>query len=159
MSNPDGVLAAIDACLEDALSEDAMRWAPDEPDPTASGETPFAAWARFIEYALAPRFELAGWQRHMLPGATCTTSNAPTIRSVVDLAASNQGIVQATRSFADAFAKTLEPLRGIQAALHRQANRNDRKHVRRCSICNPRGFPKGMSIDRSRYRQRRRNRR
>jgi hypothetical protein len=34
MSNPDGVLAAIDACLDDyELSDDAMRWAPDEPDP------------------------------------------------------------------------------------------------------------------------------
>lgn len=35
MSNPDGVLASIDACLDDyELSDDAMRWAPDEPDPT-----------------------------------------------------------------------------------------------------------------------------
>ncbi|MFI7125966.1 hypothetical protein ACIBQ1_09750 [Nonomuraea sp. NPDC050153] len=36
MSNPDGVLDAIDACLDDyALSEDAMRWAPDEPVPAS----------------------------------------------------------------------------------------------------------------------------
>lgn len=34
MSNPDGVLAAIDACLDDYyVSDDAMRWAPDEPEP------------------------------------------------------------------------------------------------------------------------------
>lgn len=34
MPSPDGVLAAIDACLEDyTVGEDAMRWAPDEPDP------------------------------------------------------------------------------------------------------------------------------
>ncbi|WP_157253177.1 hypothetical protein [Nonomuraea typhae] len=34
MSNPDGVLDSIDACLRDyTLSADAMRWAPDEPDP------------------------------------------------------------------------------------------------------------------------------
>ncbi|MGS2645882.1 hypothetical protein [Streptosporangium sp. G12] len=34
MSNPDGVLAAIDACLEDYdVGPDAMRWAPDEPKP------------------------------------------------------------------------------------------------------------------------------
>lgn len=31
MPNPDGVLAAIDACLTDSLSPDAMRWAPDRP--------------------------------------------------------------------------------------------------------------------------------
>jgi hypothetical protein len=36
MPDADGVLASIDACLEDyAVSEDAMRWAPDEPEPTA----------------------------------------------------------------------------------------------------------------------------
>lgn len=36
MPDTDGVLAAIDACLEDyGVSEDAMRWAPDEPGPTA----------------------------------------------------------------------------------------------------------------------------
>jgi hypothetical protein len=36
MSNPDGVLDAIDACLEDyAISEDAMRWAPDLPAPSS----------------------------------------------------------------------------------------------------------------------------
>lgn len=29
MPDTDGVLAAIDACLEDSLSDDAMRWAPD----------------------------------------------------------------------------------------------------------------------------------
>jgi len=39
VSNPDGVLAAIDACLEDALSDDAMRWAPDEPAPPEHGPT------------------------------------------------------------------------------------------------------------------------
>jgi hypothetical protein len=40
MPTSDGVLAAIDACLDDyAVSEDAMRWAPDEPDTTpAAGE-------------------------------------------------------------------------------------------------------------------------
>lgn len=34
MPDTDGVLAAIDACLEDIdVSHDAMRWAPNEPDP------------------------------------------------------------------------------------------------------------------------------
>lgn len=38
MADTDGVLAAIDACLEDwSVSDDAMRWAPDEPDPTPEG--------------------------------------------------------------------------------------------------------------------------
>lgn len=35
MTDIDGVLASIDACLDDdAVSEDAMRWAPGEPGPT-----------------------------------------------------------------------------------------------------------------------------
>ncbi|MFD1546979.1 hypothetical protein [Nonomuraea guangzhouensis] len=35
MSTPDGVLAAIDSCLDDyVVSDDAMRWAPDQPEPT-----------------------------------------------------------------------------------------------------------------------------
>ena len=35
MTDTDGVLAAIDACLDDyEVSDDAMRWAPDEPEPT-----------------------------------------------------------------------------------------------------------------------------
>lgn len=38
MTDTDGVLAAIDACLHDSLSPDSMRWAPDEPDPTPAVE-------------------------------------------------------------------------------------------------------------------------
>lgn len=37
MSNPDGVLDAIDSTLRDySISSDAMRWAPDVPAPTVS---------------------------------------------------------------------------------------------------------------------------
>ncbi|WP_433075361.1 hypothetical protein [Nonomuraea sp. CA-218870] len=34
------MLEAIDACLNDSLSPDAMRWAPDEPDPTPEDRMP-----------------------------------------------------------------------------------------------------------------------
>ncbi|MEU6725527.1 hypothetical protein ABZ917_17610 [Nonomuraea wenchangensis] len=68
MSNLDGVLEAIDACLDDYLSPDAMRWAPGEPDPTREGE-PFSdqvarlvEWMRHVEIG----HELADWQRLML---------------------------------------------------------------------------------------------
>ncbi|MEV0830858.1 MULTISPECIES: hypothetical protein [Streptosporangiaceae] len=49
-SNPDGVLAAIDACLEDYdVGPDAMRWAPDEPEPELRVEFRLDM-TRFIEY-------------------------------------------------------------------------------------------------------------
>lgn len=45
MNNPDGVLAAIDACLHDYdVGPDAMRWAPDEPDPTSPGTGRWYGW-------------------------------------------------------------------------------------------------------------------
>lgn len=41
----DGVLAAIDACLDDyAVSDDAMRWAPDEPDTTSRHPGNWYGW-------------------------------------------------------------------------------------------------------------------
>jgi hypothetical protein len=69
MSNPDGVLAAIDACLDDyAVSDDAMRWAPDEPDPTPES-VPFGEQiARFAEQNTG--FPVMDWQRHYLNALT-----------------------------------------------------------------------------------------
>ena len=41
MSTPDGVLDAIDAAVRDySVSPDAMRWEPDEPDPTPALAVP-----------------------------------------------------------------------------------------------------------------------
>jgi hypothetical protein len=70
MANPDGVLAAIDACLHDALSEDAMRWAPDEPDPTP-GYGLAGRVAEWVEERTG--LQLADWQRHYLNTLTPAT--------------------------------------------------------------------------------------
>lgn len=44
-SSADGVLAAIDACLDDyAVSDDAMRWAPDEPETTSFRSGDWYTW-------------------------------------------------------------------------------------------------------------------
>lgn len=65
MTDTDGVLAAIDACLDDMdVSEDAMRWAPDEPDSTPK-RSPFAEHlAQFVEHY--SDFRMPVWQRHYL---------------------------------------------------------------------------------------------
>lgn len=68
MSNPDGVLASIDACLDDyELSDDAMRWAPDAPDPTPRNDLadPVAEWVE--EHA---GLQLPEWQRRYLDTLT-----------------------------------------------------------------------------------------
>lgn len=65
MSNPDGVLDAIDACLEDyELSPDAMRWAPEEPGPTPQSVPLGGQLARFVEESTG--LAVMDWQRHYL---------------------------------------------------------------------------------------------
>jgi|GEM_PF-4388901 len=68
MTNADGVLASIDACLDDVLSEDAMRWAPDEPDPTPESVPLGEQIARFAEQNTG--FTVMDWQRHYLNALT-----------------------------------------------------------------------------------------
>lgn len=64
MSSPDGVLAAIDACLEDySVSDDAMRWAPDEPGPTPCGAARAWEWAGWTGADVAFFDETHIWDR------------------------------------------------------------------------------------------------
>ncbi|MFI6594955.1 hypothetical protein ACIBHX_01835 [Nonomuraea sp. NPDC050536] len=63
MSNSDGVLAAIDACLEDcSVSEEAMRWAPDEPDPTFDGFLGAEPTMTFVDEATSGRLVVPNLQ-------------------------------------------------------------------------------------------------
>jgi hypothetical protein len=69
MPDTDGVLAAIDACLDDyTLSDDAMRWAPEEPDPTPQSIPRGEQIARFVEENTAHSW--TDWQRHYLNALT-----------------------------------------------------------------------------------------
>ena len=76
MSNPDGVLEAIDACLDDYLSPDAMRWAPDQPEPQLSA----LRWA---------------------PGIMSEQEAAATVSAFADLACAAENALE---SFGKAFA-------------------------------------------------------
>ncbi|MEV0994633.1 hypothetical protein [Nonomuraea sp. NPDC050202] len=212
MANPDGVLAAIDACLHDALSEDAMRWAPDEPDPTPpfrgvtashtfideAGTALSAAragwpiirddaadvleWSSVItpvREALVAARELADWASspgdgllrismpdssesfHRVVGVTpgealgeYVLTLEPAVTAFSEFAT---GMRRAAETALSGFGEAFGPfLSATQAAMHSVAFRDNRKHYRRCPTCNPAGFPKGMRIDRSEYRRRRR---
>ncbi|MFE3452402.1 hypothetical protein ACFXJ8_26110 [Nonomuraea sp. NPDC059194] len=153
MADTDGVLAAIDSCLDDYdLSEDAMRWAPDEPDPTP--EDGLGLWGQFINgdqlyRTTSPPYEFV--VRHGEPLADLAVSLH------ADVTAFAEGMRRAAGAVAEAFGKAFIPmLTATQRAFHKLAYQGDRKHFRRCSTCNPAGFPTGMSIDRGEYRRRRR---
>ncbi|WP_162794819.1 hypothetical protein [Nonomuraea lactucae] len=80
MADSDGVLAAIDACLDDyAVSDDAMRWAPDQADPTPlvqliSPSSPQPAVAAFSAFAnvlrLAAEEAMQGFGKAFTPVMT-----------------------------------------------------------------------------------------
>lgn len=130
MADADGVLAAIDSCLDDyEVSDDAMRWAPAAPDPTPLVQpvSPFS----------------------VQPAVAAFSAFANALQSAAE---------EAMQGFGKAFTPVVT---GMQNAFHKHAHRGDRSHYRRCAICNPRGFPQGMSINRAEYtrRRRRRNRR
>lgn len=61
MTDTDGVLASIDACLYDYLSPDAMRWAPDEPDPTPVVDGASVTHTFIDEAGTALSAATAGW--------------------------------------------------------------------------------------------------
>jgi hypothetical protein len=158
MSNPDGVLEAIDACLGDSLSPDAMRWAPGEPDPTEQpAYTPGGVvWAG----------DALRWATTLSsPHEVFVTAGAHTLaleRAATALSEFAGEVQSAAQSALGAFGKAFAPFfTTTQAALHRAAHRDDRAHSRRCPTCNPRGFPKPLPINGYEYhrRQRRRNRR
>lgn len=80
MTDVDHILAAIDSCLEDeTVSEDAMRWAPDEPDPTPEDDSLIDQMVRFVEEHLD--FPVYGhravaWSGREWPIARDNTANA-----------------------------------------------------------------------------------
>jgi hypothetical protein len=201
MSNPDGVLAAIDACLDDyALSDDAMRWAPEEPDPTE--QTAYApggvvwsggGWPVIRDEAA----DLLRWSTDISPAREAivtdsafsellrirmpdSTGNIHRVVSVapgdrfggeyvltlepaaVALSEAMASMGRAAETALEGFGKAFGPiLSATQAAMHKATYRDNRKHIRRCPTCNPRGFPKPLPINGHEYhrRQRRRNRR
>lgn len=177
MANPDGVLAAIDACLDDyAVSDEAMRWAPDEPDPTPESDSLTGQMARFLEERLdLPVYGPGGvaWSGGALRWATTlsparevfVTAGEYTLaleRAATALSEFAGEVQSAAQSALGAFGKAFAPFfTTTQAALHRAAHRDDRVHYRRCPTCNPRGFAKPLPINGYEYhrRQRRRNRR
>jgi hypothetical protein len=141
-----------------AVSDEAMRWAPDEPAPAE--EPPYApgsvVWSgdalRWATTLSSPHevFVTAGAHTLALERAATTLS---------EFAGEVQSAAQAA---AGAFGKAFAPFfTATQAALHKAAHRDDRAHHRRCPACNPYGFPKPLAIDGHEYhrRQRRRNKR
>lgn len=60
MPDADGVLAAIDSCLDDcAVSDDAMRWAPDEPDLARDGVLGATPTLTFVDEGVTAYFAVA----------------------------------------------------------------------------------------------------
>jgi hypothetical protein len=166
MANPDGVLDAIDACLEDHLSEDAMRWAPDEPDPTPPFRGVTAAHTFIDETGTALSAATAGWPVIRDDAADVlewSTAIVLTIEpAVTRFTEAMEGMRRAAETALAGFGETFAPfLSATQASAHRALYSNDWKHHRRCPTCNPTGFPKPLAIDGHEYnrRRRRRNRR
>lgn len=163
MSNPDGVLAAIDACLDDyELSDDAMRWAPGEPD--ATPEDGLALWGEYLNgdrlyRTTTPPYEFV--MRHGAPLVAPDVLQRLAVSPCVDGSAF-VAIVRAAETALEGFGKAFGPVLSATAReMHRAAHRDDRAHYRHCPTCNPRGFPKPLPINGHEYhrRQSRRNRR
>lgn len=173
MPDTDGVLAAIDACLEDyGVSEDAMRWAPDEPEPP-QGIAPSLFWA-----VAPPADEEPSWrpisgvvtndglrydeQDTVFPGLATGWPIVESLRlepAVSVFSGLVADLQHAAQSIGERFSKALAPaFAAVTQAFHKLGHQEDRKHYRRCPTCNPRGFPKPLPINGHMYNQRRRKR-
>ncbi|MFN2636858.1 MAG: hypothetical protein ABR585_07525 [Gemmatimonadaceae bacterium] len=94
MTNPDGVLAAIDSCLDDyALSDDAMRWAPDEPEP-ASKEGGLALWGQYMNGDSVYRTTTPPYRFHVVPGEPPSLRGATPSATIVDEATEGWPIIR-----------------------------------------------------------------
>lgn len=82
MPDTDGVLAAIDACLYDSLSPDAMRWAPDEPDPTP--EDGLVLWGQYVNGDSVYRTTMPPYRFHTVPGDPPSLQGATPSVTIVD---------------------------------------------------------------------------
>ncbi|MGW4406469.1 hypothetical protein ACWEJ6_20725 [Nonomuraea sp. NPDC004702] len=135
MTDTGGVLSAIDACLEGMLYDDAMRRAPDEPDPT-------------------PKLDGATVSLTFVDEVTNWPNPEPALAAFSQFAAELQ---RAARSISEGVSQVLAPsFDALQVAFHKRAHGEDGKHRRRFSTCNPAGFPKSMSINRNEYHRGRR---
>jgi hypothetical protein len=159
-------------------TEDAMGRVPDEPDPAPEGSYApgGVAWSGGGRPII--RDEPGGaleWETTVTPtGQAVASALVPTsgelllivMPDVEHAASALSGIFNELRSAAETalegFGKAFAPVLCATAReMHRAAYRDDRKHIRRCPACNPRGFPKPLPINGHEYhrRQRRRNRR
>jgi hypothetical protein len=191
MTGPDETLAAIDEAIEGwtgedySLSPDAMRWAPEPPEPRTtcwdpppsrtpprtfspragrlyfapagtSLNAPINEWTE-IGTALADGLEYSmdGPEADQEEGWQSVQESMTT--AIVRVRAQWEGFVRAVAPLAKQFARASEATH--VAVAPNIYGSEYRRHRRGCRVCNPAGNPKPLKVDGADYARRRKNRR
>lgn len=154
MTDPDETLSAIDAAIDgwadydDSVSDDAMRWAPEQPERQWQGARPTLTFLDEAHILVEP-----ARQQVIL-----TPEQIETFRHLAD------HVKRHHDAMCRAIQGTFKGLMKVVARAHATTapmTYGDayRRHRRTCRACNPAGNPKPLKVNGREYARRRKNRR